>query len=68
MNQTQGVLLFGVCFVLFLGWLWKYPEEQVQKEHNVKQARGTPEELELVKRWVEDNGLEAIKTHIENHG
>ena len=67
MNQTQGVLLFGLGFALFLGWLWKYPEEQVQDKNDVRQDVGTREGPALLK-WVEDNGLEAIKGHLENLG
>ena len=65
MNHTQGVLLFGLCFFLFLGWLWWYPDDQLKKPNQTSKQLSDMVEVE---RWLEEHDLMSIKPHLEISG
>lgn len=59
----KGVLLFGLCFVLFLGWLWRYPDDNLKK-----QAQQQRSDLEEVDKWLKEHDLLSLKSHLEVSG
>ena len=65
MNQGHGVLIFGLCFFLFLAWLWRYPvDEQGVSSSSQESSQGGYE----VEQWLSEQGLESLKTYMKMSG
>ena len=72
MNQTHCVLLFGACFVLFLGWLWRYPDGSVsvseQSQDHAGKRTQQHQELQELEIWLKENSLTFLKPHLDVSG
>ena len=65
-NHTRGVLLFGMCAFVFMGWLWMYPDDQSVKQDPIPQHYHS--DSFDVNGWLEEHGILSLRQYLEITG
>lgn len=69
MNHNHGILIFGVCFFMFLAWLWRYDDTAATagKDLPVHSPEGASESFRAdLAAWLKDHDLSDLQQYFLN--